>query len=143
MARKTADQKEKEHILNQTMKRIAVKKRSDMFEVLGMLFIAVFFGALIISLIGSYHTSERMTNLTIEGKERITVSTSEGNTSSKYLIFTDREVFENTDSLLRLKFNSSDFYGRIKVGQTCDFTVIGWRIPFFSVYRNIIEYECR
>ena len=28
----------------------------------------------------------------------------------KYLIFTDKEVFENTDSWIELKFNSSNLY---------------------------------
>lgn len=59
--------------------------------------------------------------------------------TDKYLVFTDQETFENTDEWLAGKFNSSDVYGRIKVGKTYKFTVRGWRIPFFSSYRNITE----
>jgi len=65
----------------------------------------------------------------------------------KYLIFTmddatdTVQVFENTDSAPRLKFNSSDFFARIQVGKTYTFTTIGLRLPFLSLYRNIIDME--
>lgn len=78
----------------------------------------------------------------IENKERITTSNEDGSIDSKYLVFTDSEVFENTDQLLKLKFNSSDLQGEMKVGATCDLEVIGFRIPIMSMYRNIIEAEC-
>ena len=62
----------------------------------------------------------------------------------KYLVFTlDEEtdtvqVFENTDTTPYLKFNSSDFYARITVGKTYTFRTVGLRLPFLSMYRNII-----
>ena len=57
----------------------------------------------------------------------------------KYLIFTDTETFQCTDSLLFGKFNSSDIYGRIHPNQTYTFRVVGWRWHFGSWYRNVIE----
>ena len=47
---------------------------------------------------------------------------------SKYLIFGEDEngtvhVFENTDTALRFKFNSSDIYGKVKEGETYTFVV--------------------
>ena len=60
---------------------------------------------------------------------------------SKYLIFTNNEVFEEDDELFRGKFNSSDMYGQLKVGGTYRVKVLGFRIPFLSMYRNIIEVE--
>jgi hypothetical protein len=57
----------------------------------------------------------------------------------KYLIFTDKGVFENTDSWIELKFNSSDLYGKLEKGKTYDFRVYGWRIPLLSKYRNIVR----
>lgn len=77
--------------------------------------------------------------VTVTDKERVNKQN-----ESKYLIFGEDEngdvyVFENTDSLLRLKFNSSDIYGKIKEGDTYTFTVIGLRIPILSKYENIIE----
>lgn len=58
--------------------------------------------------------------------------------SARYLIFTENEVFENTDVFLLGKFNSSDVYNYIEVGHTYECAVIGWRIPYLSWYRNII-----
>ena len=73
----------------------------------------------------------------IQDKERV----NDGN-ESRYLIFTDSETFTNEDSWLALKFNSSDVYGGIGIGQTCDFKVTGIRVPIFSWYRNILSASC-
>lgn len=87
-----------------------------------------------------YSTLENVL-VVVQDKERIT--TGSGQTAeSKYLIFAEGETFENTDSWLALKFNSSDVYGYIQKGQTCDFRVTGFRIPFFSSYRNILSASC-
>lgn len=59
--------------------------------------------------------------------------------SDKYIIYTDEETFEITDEFLLGRFNSSDDYGSLKVGETYTVTVNGWRVPFLSWYRNIIE----
>lgn len=83
-------------------------------------------------------TADRAT-ITVTDKERIVESDSEGNTSSKYLIFTENETFENTDSFLRMKFNSSDLQGALKKGETYQCDVYGWRIPLFSNYRNLVR----
>lgn len=80
-------------------------------------------------------------SVVVQDKERITTGVG-GNIESKYLIFTDTETFENTDSWLALKFNSSDVYGKLEKGQKCNITVTGFRIPFFSSYRNILSAEC-
>lgn len=67
--------------------------------------------------------------------EKESIRAGDGN---KYLIFTDSEVFENTDEVFVGKFNSSDFYRVIKVGTKYEFRTIGFRIPFLSMYKNII-----
>lgn len=72
--------------------------------------------------------------VTINKTERVTTGD-----SSKYLVYTDTEVFENTDSLWYTKFNSSDIHGRLKAGHTYVVKVSGWRIPVLSWYRNIVE----
>jgi len=56
----------------------------------------------------------------------------------KYFVHTDREVFENVDSWLCLKFNSPDVQKELIVGVTYTVKVSGWRWEFFSMYRNII-----
>ena len=48
-------------------------------------------------------------------------------------------VLENTDNLLRLKFNSSDIQAVIEEGETYEAEVVGYRIPILSWYENIIS----
>ena len=62
----------------------------------------------------------------------------------KYLIYTidgddTVRVFENTDTIFHGKHDSSDYYARIRVGETYTFRVVGRRLPHFSRYKNIIK----
>lgn len=82
-----------------------------------------------------YTTQETIT-IKITDKERI-IQRSGDSVSSKYLIFTEYETFENTDSFAIFKFNSSDIQGRLQIGNEYRVTVYGFRIPFLSSYRNI------
>ena len=66
--------------------------------------------------------------------------------NSKYLVFTEDTngtvaTFEITDSWLNGRFNSSDIYAAIKIGNTYTFTVGGSRNEFMSWYPNIYKYE--
>jgi hypothetical protein len=70
----------------------------------------------------------------VTGKEAI-AGTSE--TSGKYLIYTETEVLENSDSIWALKWNSSDVYRKIERGRCYRTSIWGYRIPFLSVYRQI------
>lgn len=90
-----------------------------------------------------FATKTEVAGVTVTGKERVTTNSANSQMTSKYLVFTDLEVFENTDSWLALKFNSSDVYGQMINGRVCDFTVTGFRVPFLSMYRNIVKAECR
>ena len=86
-----------------------------------------------------YATKTEVAGVVIKDRERIT---SVGGKESKYLIFTESETFENTDTILALKFDSSDVYGKLEPGKTCDLVVTGFRIPFMSAYRNILSANC-
>lgn len=84
--------------------------------------------------------------LTITDKERVTTQVAEGQTDSKYLIYGEDEngktyVFEDTDTLFRWKFNSSDVFGALKEGETYELTVIGFRVHIFNWYENIIDFK--
>lgn len=61
--------------------------------------------------------------------------------SSYYLIFTEKEVFKNDDSLWYWKWNSSDVYNSLEVSKSYTVKVYGFRVPFLSWYRNIISVE--
>lgn len=79
--------------------------------------------------------------VTVTEKERIVESNGK-HTTSKYLVFTENEVFENSDDMIPFfKFNSSDIQGKLHVGETYKLTVWGWRINFLSWYRNILNVQ--
>ena len=87
--------------------------------------------------------------ITVTDKERIYSSSMSGDSitqTSKYLVFGMDEngetlVFENTDIFIRGKWDSSTVQGSLLVGNTYKVTVVGYRIPFFSWYENIIAFE--
>jgi len=58
-----------------------------------------------------------------------------------YLIFTDSGTLENTDNYLFLKFSSSDLISDIEKfkGKEAVISKVGWRIPIFSWYENILS----
>ena len=82
------------------------------------------------------YMNEEKTIATVEAKERI-------NTKEKsfYLVFTDSDQYKITDQLFYGKFNSSELYGRLKIGRTYEFVTHGYRLPFFSAYKNIESYR--
>ena len=48
-------------------------------------------------------------------------------------------TFQVKDSLWKGKFRSGDTYGAIEEGHTYNFTTIGWRNGFLSMFPNIIK----
>jgi len=79
-----------------------------------------------------------ITNVT--EKERI-VTKNGDNLDSYYLIYTENGTYKLEDELLYGNFHSSDWYGKIKVDSTYEFTTIGFRIGFISEYPNIVEFK--
>ena len=97
----------------------------------------------LIACIGSiilFNFNDHTVTVTVTDKERIAQ-----NNDSRYLIYTTMKdtgetlVLENTDNLLRLKFNSSDLYAELEEGKTYDVTVVCIRLGIFSWYENIIR----
>jgi hypothetical protein len=107
--------------------------------------IVVILGILFANVAIHFGTQESVT-FKVEHRERVISRDSEGKTTARYMVWAvteaGSEVFENTDSVLALKFNSADLYGAMTVGKTCDATVTGFRVPFLSMNRNIIAAEC-
>jgi hypothetical protein len=58
-----------------------------------------------------------------------------------YMIYSDNETLENIDNIFIWKFDSSDIYGKIDMGDTYKFRVYGWRIPILGMYRNVISVQ--
>lgn len=61
--------------------------------------------------------------------------------TSKYLVYTDKGVFENTDTWYYFKFDSSDVQSKIMQGGKFKITTYGFRVPFLSKYKNITNVE--
>ena len=100
----------------------------------------------IVSLIAIYnvlwYSSTDDVTIKVTKTDRIVETSGEGkdlSVTSKYLVYTKEETFENTDSWVFGKFNSSDFQGRLTTDSTYKVKVVGWRLPFFSTYRNIVK----
>ncbi|RLD60422.1 MAG: hypothetical protein DRJ01_09720 [Bacteroidetes bacterium] len=101
----------------------------------------LYFVLALVILIGypaAYYMSSEKITITIKDKERITTGSGK-NINSKFIVYTENEVFENTDSWLFFKFNSTDFQNKLEKGKTYKVKVAGWRITFFSWYRNIVS----
>ena len=79
--------------------------------------------------------------VTVTDKERINTSA-----ESKYLIFgKDKNgqavVYENTDNILRGKWDSSTLQAEMEAGQTYEVKLVGFRFPVLSWYENILDAE--
>lgn len=105
-------------------------------------------GLIVIGIIGAivyevaWFSSKEEITITVTDKERITESHGSGDNlsvESKFLVYTESETFENTDVTFLGKWNSSDVQGHLKAGETYTVIVYGWRMPFWSSYRNIVE----
>src|SRR5210317_1801436 len=86
----------------------------------------------------SYYASTETIEITVKDKERITTGRGK-DMESKFLVYAEGEVFENTDSKLYLKFNSADLQNELEVGNSYKAKVAGWRVPIFDWYRNVIK----
>jgi hypothetical protein len=86
--------------------------------------------------------TQNVTNAKVTGKERINYDS-----SSYYLIFTDKGEFTIKDELFRWNFSSSSWYGDINIGDCYKFKVGGFRAGFFNMYPNIhtkpIQKKCK
>lgn len=68
-----------------------------------------------------------------------------GSVSDKYMVFTNKGVFVNTDSYIKWKLNSSDVQNILtqaeKSGDSVKITYYWIRNNFFSMYQNILKAE--
>ena len=70
---------------------------------------------------------------TVSKTERVCFKTKD----CRYLVYTDVETFEITDTWTR--HNSADVYGKIRNDKKYEFKVIGFRSESTSKYRNIMD----
>lgn len=121
------------------------KNNSSIFKVLSLLIVFLVLCVIILggNVYRPFNKVSDMRDVTVTVTDKAVKN--DGN-SGKYLIFTEDKngniaTFEITDSLMAGRFNSSDVYAAIKVGETYTFTVGGSRNEFLSWYPNIYGYE--
>jgi hypothetical protein len=96
--------------------------------------------ALVLLVILTYFTAPYWTHSTKE----VTVTSSmvkPSNGESKYLVYTDAGVFENTDTWYYFKFDSSDVQSKLMQNGKFKVSYYGFRVPFLSKYPNITNVE--
>ena len=113
-------------------------------ELIGFGVIALIVLAVPVGLYGAYATDRECVGTVkrVEYRMKGSMSEGSGNVRTEYLVFTDEcGVLENTDSLPRLKFDSSDIRAAIDEGETYRFSLYWWRFGFLSWYPNILDVE--
>jgi len=85
-----------------------------------------------------YRLSSDTITVTVKSKERA-IKGHGKEARGKYMIYCKEEVLECTDSWTFMKFNSSDQYAKLCKDKKYRVFVAGWRIPFMSMYRNVIR----
>jgi hypothetical protein len=118
-----------------------------MSKILTGLVAVVGIGIVVATPVIHFNTMDRVSFI-VEHRERVVSRDADGKSSSRFMVWAKHtdgksEVFENTDSFLSFKFNSADLYGLMSEGAVCDATVNGFRIPFMSMNRNILNVECQ
>lgn len=103
-------------------------------------------GVLVLALLSTnaiiHFTTMEEVAFEVEHRERVIIDKND----TRYMVWANMgnrtEVFQNTDSILSLKFNSADLYGEMMPGRECVATVNGFRIPWASMNRNILTVAC-
>lgn len=105
---------------------------------LGVLIIAAVIAAVTggVALWKSYYSEDTHTNCKVLSKDR--TKNSDGNSDAR--VYTENcGTFQVKDTLVKGNFRSGDLYGSIQPDHVYDFTSIGWRNGFFSMFPNIIK----
>jgi len=111
-----------------------------------------FYGALVLGGVGLCTSGGHLSRDTYQVKVTDAITKRNGD-SDKYLVFTknlangEERVFENVDSIIEGKWDSSNLQARLadakQHDKTCDISAYGVRIPFFSWYENIVDVNCK
>lgn len=116
--------------------------KNTLTSILAWLIISAGIGGIILLLGSISYLSVEHTEFCVQEKQVMTSGGGKNSSvHSKYLIFTDKGVYENGDSIWFWKFNSSDVYGQLKVNQCFKAKTNWFRVPFLSMYQNIIKVE--
>ena len=110
----------------------------DHLILLGVLFVLLLIGSGITYTVAAYQNDETFVATVTD-----TITKRDGD-SDTYLIFAEDQegktlIFKNADAMFAGKYDSSDLQAKLKKGNTYEFETIGFRIPFLSEYKNVLE----
>ncbi|UOL48665.1 hypothetical protein [Pseudomonas phage Astolliot] len=103
--------------------------------IIGLTFLALIIGAIGFGIAAKFQKNDYTVTISEKGERCQTKD------SCVYLIYTDKGVFSNTDSLIDWKFDSADYYNDIKVGKVYHIQTRGMRVAFLSMYENIYKFK--
>lgn len=86
------------------------------------------------ALFSSLHETTR--SCTVESKDRVA---GQDGKSQMRVYTSDCGVFQVSDSLLKMTWNSADRYAALQAGQRYELTTVGFRIPVASTFPNVID----
>lgn len=112
-----------------------LRNKDNIKIVFGIITGIVLIGLLVFVVLKDYQ-NEEMIKCTIEDKW-----IKRNGKDDIYLVQCDNEVYQITDLMFKGKFDSSDIYANLKVGNTYKITTTGYRFEYLSMYKNINEYE--
>lgn len=113
--------------------KLSINLSTIIDRILTVMFIPAVIAILSLPFLYVYATQQNR-KITVKKVERIITPYGE---KSKYLIYAEDGVYENTDNILRMKFNSADVYGQLQNGKTYMCDTYGWRVPLLSIYPEV------
>lgn len=116
------------------MNLVSKKRKIKRNLIIAITFILVIIG--VVSYNMSVLVNKQTNTCLVTGKESVYLSGTEGH---EYRIYTTCGTYVITDSLMLLRFNTADMYGKVVVNNTYSIYSGGYRIPFLSVFPNIIS----
>lgn len=109
----------------------------DKFSIILCVFIIVVLIAGVVTGLSFDYGNEQILEITVKDKYVKTYDE-----DGKYLVVdTNNNTYEIEDLLFKGKFNSTDLYNKIDIGETYKITTTGYRMQFFSMYQNINTLE--
>lgn len=102
--------------------------------IIGVLVVLGVIGSIIFAVVGANRVEEK--SCTVVSKE----SVANQETGHEYRVYTEQcGTLTVADTLIKMRFNSADTYGSLKEGETYNMTLMGFRMPLFSQFQNILE----
>lgn len=92
----------------------------------------------IVCIVPLYHSYKRVSTATVTVCDKESVDTGDGN--HEYRVYTSAGTYVVKDHIVNgARFTSADTYGKLQRNTVYQIKSYGWRIGFFSSFKNILE----